>query len=87
MKKMNEKLQKLIGDSLDYAVPETWIYLDQTQLVRFAEKLSEMIIKDCINLKETVKVTGTHSNEYEQGVWDGIQLFADEIKKTFGVKP
>lgn len=83
---MNKRLQALIGNSLDYAVPETWIYLDQSQLVRFAEKLSEMILKDCINLKETLEVTGTHSSEYKQGVQNGIQLFADEIKKTFGVK-
>lgn len=84
---MNKRLQKLIGDSLDYAVPETWIYLDQTQLVRFAEKLSEMILKDCISLKESVELTGTHSSEFEQGVWHGMQLFADEIAKTFNVKP
>ncbi len=85
MKKMNNRIQQLIGDSLDYAVPETWIYLDQNQLVRFAEKLSELILNDCVSLKESVELTGTHSAEFEQGVWHGIQLFADEITKTFGV--
>ena len=44
---MNERINKLFGQALDDAVPETWTTLDTDQLSRLKEKFAELIIREC----------------------------------------
>ena len=44
---MNEQINKLFGQALDEAVPETWTTLDADQLSRLKEKFAELIVRDC----------------------------------------
>ena len=44
---MNERINKLFGQALDEAVPETWTTLDTDQLSRLKEKFAELIIREC----------------------------------------
>ena len=44
---MNERIDKLFGQALDRAVPETWTTLDADQLSRLKEKFAELIVRDC----------------------------------------
>jgi hypothetical protein len=44
---MNERINKLFGQALDEAVPETWTTLDADQLSRLKEKFAELIVRDC----------------------------------------
>ena len=44
---MNERINKLFGQALDRAVPETWTTLDADQLSRLVEKFAELIVQEC----------------------------------------
>jgi len=44
--KMNERIEKLFGQALDEAVPETWTTLNPAQLSRLKEKFAELILQD-----------------------------------------
>jgi hypothetical protein len=46
-KTMNEQINKLFGQALDEAVPETWTTLDADQLSRLKEKFAELIVREC----------------------------------------
>ena len=50
---MNERIDKLFGQALDEAVPETWTTLDADQLSRLKEKFAELIIAECLHLCES----------------------------------
>ena len=50
---MNERINKLFGQALDEAVPETWTTLDPTQLSRLKEKFAELIVRECAGLCST----------------------------------
>ena len=68
--KMNERIEKLLGQAYDEAVPETWTTLSSEQLGRIYEKFSELIVREC-----SAYVEGT-------GNW----LVAMEMKQHFGVE-
>ena len=50
------------------------------------KKFAELIINECANLHKEVKLVGLHSENYEQGIWEGLQLYSNQIKKHFGVE-
>jgi len=71
---MNKQIDRLFGQALDSAVPETWTTLDADQLNRLKDKFAELIVRECCLLTE----------EYQHRV---TFYRADEtIKKHFGVK-
>ena len=47
---MNERIDKLFGQALDRAVPETWTTLDADQLSRLKEKFAELIVRECAEI-------------------------------------
>lgn len=58
---MNERINKLFGQALDEAVPETWTTLDADQLSRLKEKFAELIVQDCLRICEEGTATQTTS--------------------------
>jgi hypothetical protein len=79
---MNERIDKLFGQALDEAVPETWTTLDADQLSRLKEKFAELIVRECagICMEMATKCAGLPG--------DGALArdCADWIKKDFGVQ-
>ena len=45
---MDGIVDKLFGQALDEAVPETWTTLDADQLSRLKDKFAELIVRECI---------------------------------------
>ena len=44
---MNERINQLLGQAYDEAVPETWTTLSSEQLGRAYNKFAELIVKEC----------------------------------------
>ena len=51
-----------------------------------AGTFAEMLINECVNLREEVELVGVHSIDYEEGIWAGLQLYQDQIKKHFTIE-
>ena len=67
---MNKRIEELLGQAYDEAVPETWTTLSSEQLGRIYEKFAELIVWECINTL------------YQHGWTDA----ADDMKEHFGVE-
>jgi hypothetical protein len=70
---MNEQINKLFGQALDEAVPETWTTLDTDQLSRLKEKFAWLIVRECSRIADHSNVTGK-------------SIVGERIKEHFGVK-
>ena len=70
---MNEQINKLFGQALDEAVPETWTTLDADQLSRLKEKFAQLIVPECVGIADHSNVTGK-------------SIIGERIKQHFGVK-
>ena len=73
---MNERIDKLFGQALDEAVPETWTTLDADQLSRLKEKFAELIVRECS------RIADGWVNDKD----DGKNYPSEVIKKHFGVE-
>ena len=51
---MNERINQLLCQAYDEAVPETWTELSSEQLGRIYDKFAELIIRECIGCCESV---------------------------------
>lgn len=69
---MNKRIEKLLGQALDLAVPETWTTLTPEQLAKVSEKFAELIVMECLTICEELGDKGM----------DG-HYCADRINKTF----
>ncbi len=49
---MNERIQYLLDQALDSAVPETWTTLTPEQLTKVSEKFAALIVRECAELVE-----------------------------------
>ena len=49
---MNERIQQLLGQAYDEAVPETWTTLSAEQLRRIYEKFAALIVQECAKRSE-----------------------------------
>lgn len=49
-------------------------------------KVMELTAKECMSVSKDIELVGVHSEDYEQGVWEGIQMYQNAIKRQFGVK-
>lgn len=50
------------------------------------QKFAELIVRECVNLRTEIELKGLHSEDYEQGVWEGLQMYENQIKRHFGVE-
>ncbi len=69
---MNERIEKLFGQALDQAVPETWTTLTPAQLSKLKDKFAELIVQECVNV--------LHDNE----LWS--RDVSHVLKEHFGVE-
>lgn len=67
---MNLKTKKLFAQALDAAVPETWTTLTPEQLTKFAEKFSELLVRECANIAADMSALDIY----------------EEIREHFGVE-
>ena len=78
---MNKRIEDLLGQAYDEAVPETWTTLSSEQLGRIYEKFAESIVQECISLCEEVDdINKTYDTEF--GPKECIKV----IKTYFGVE-
>lgn len=77
---MNERLEKLFGEALDKAVPETWTKLDSEQLDRLMKKFTEMVVIECAN-----QVCNTDLEGVEGGDSEVLYAAAAQVKEHFGI--
>ena len=49
---MNERINQLLGQAYDEAVPETWTTLSSEQLGRVYNKFAELIVQECTTVIE-----------------------------------
>ena len=47
---MNERINQLLCQAYDQAVPETWTELSSEQLGRIYDKFAELIVKECMTV-------------------------------------
>lgn len=47
---MNKTINKLLGQALDQAVPETWSYLTSDQVEKLVEIFSDLLVKECMDV-------------------------------------
>jgi hypothetical protein len=50
-----------------------------------AATYSELIIRECMEIKDAIELTGVHSAEYKRGVTAGLGLYESRIKEHFGI--
>lgn len=75
---MNKRIEELLGQALDLAVPETWTTLTPEQLAKVSEKFAELIVREC------AKVCRTQPNEYAMEL--DRENCASAIEEHFGVE-
>ena len=73
---MNERIQELMGNTLDEKFAGTWSTMDMQDLAKFSEKFAELIVREC------AEFANEHNEEIE-GVTLGV---GQALKKHFGVK-
>lgn len=76
---MNERIEKLFGQALDQAVPETWITLTPAQLSKLKDKFAELIVKEC------ARVCSEQRNPANLN-YKPSEQFAEAVKQHFGVE-
>jgi hypothetical protein len=81
---MNERIEELLGQAYDEAVPETWTTLSSEQLGRIYEKFAELIVQECIGCCEQV-ISDPVPESVDTWLNGGEQCI-QEIKKHFGVE-
>ena len=77
---MNERINKLLDQAYDEAVPETWTTLSSKQLGRVYEKFAELIVRECVAICQDI------DGEDNIDARSGRQDCAVEIREHFGVK-
>jgi len=82
---MNERIEKLFGQALDQAVPETWTMLTPAQLSKLKEKFAELIVREC---SKTVNDTEyPYEDPAHKETWDACCVWsAEKLKEHFGVE-
>ena len=78
---MNKRIQKLFNEA-GFHQPE----MERLGIEDKFEKFAELIVRECVDLRTEIELVGLHSEDYEQGVWEGIQIYQNQIKRHFNIK-
>ena len=70
---MNNRIQELLNQSLDQAVPETWSTLSYEQMTKLSQVFAQLIVKECAGVADHSNVTGK-------------SIIGERIKQHFGVE-
>ena len=86
---MNNHIEKLLGQALDQAVPETWTTLSHEQITKLSQVFAELIVQECIDKITTYDLVPGHSAKWED-IYDIhtrlLQDLGEELKEHFGVE-
>ena len=80
---MNERINQLLCQAYDEAVPETWTELSSEQLGRIYDKFAELIVRECLNV---LKLAHSEGNEDAYSYDDALDHAEYNIKQHFGVE-
>jgi hypothetical protein len=86
---MNEQIKELVGQAKFMAEETTNKKISKNaELDAFAEKLAELIVRECMNQIEEVRQikAGHPTPDYEQGMNDGMFVAIRTIEEHFGVE-
>ena len=90
---MNERINQLLGQAYDEAVPETWTTLSSEQLGRIYNKFAELIVRECIDVGisqkkwvENQEVFDPRDEHWNLARIQQSQRIVDKIKEHFGVE-
>ena len=50
------------------------------------QKFAELIVKECADLRTEIELVGLHSEDCDQGVWEGLQMYQNQIRRHFNIK-
>jgi len=75
---MNNKIGRITAAALDAAVPETYTFIDQDKLTRFADEFARRIIKECLDQ--------CYNRGMNDELYAGQLKAASYIEQHFGVK-
>jgi len=73
---MNERINKLFGQAMDQAIPETWTTLTHSQLSILKDKFAELLVRDVLD------VCGKVNKDFEQ--WTETH-YIDSMQRQIGV--
>ena len=76
---MNQRINQLLGQAYDQAVPETWTELSSEQLGRVFDKFAELIVRECVKV-----VDDTMTENQEMNI--GLVMASAQIIAHFGVE-
>ena len=75
---MNKRIEELLGQAYDGAVPETWTTLSSEQLGRIYEKFAELIVRECLDILDDEDTGDVYGKS--------VRLAMTRIKQHFGVE-
>ncbi len=71
---MNERIKKLMGQTLDEKFAYTWSTMDMQDLKKFAERFAELIVKECIEINK------------QELAFNAFERLMDKYQEHLGVK-
>ena len=78
---MNERINQLLSQAYDQAVPETWTELSSEQLGRIYDKFAELIVRQMLD------ITDAHTEVFQTDRDKAlIEHIKQSVKTHFGVE-
>jgi hypothetical protein len=81
---MNERINKLFGQAMDQAIPETWTTLTHSQLSILKDKFAELIVRECVSMAD--KESERYSNLDQEYCSMAMDNYRELVRKHFGVE-
>ena len=81
---MNNRIQELLNQSLDRAVPETWSTLSYEQMTKLSQVFAQLIVRECMACSTWVGKNNTNTNTIEP--MHTAHAINQRITKHFGVE-
>lgn len=84
---MNERIKQLAEQADGVFIHKLITGAKQyTFLEKDLEKFAELIVQECLNEIQSLLDCNTQVDEFEQGVYNGLDMAKDCIKEHFGVE-
>ena len=77
---MNERIRELWEKAAKTTQGDSW-----EEQIKFMERYTELIVQKCLNEIQSLLDCNTQVDEFEQGVYNGLDMAKDCIKEHFGV--
>jgi hypothetical protein len=77
---MNERIEKLMGQTLDEKFAGTWSVMDLQDLTKFADRFAELVISECC------EAFWTEECSYSDLAYEEYTKRVNTIKQHFGVE-